>query len=76
MMYAERQTGNPSNGQSDERDYAVVKVCYYQRVLLNPQEHRRRWPYSILIFTALTSDTMVLLNMYPMAAMLNILCKG
>jgi hypothetical protein len=29
-----------------------------------------------LIFTALTSDTMVLLNMYPMAAMLNILCKG
>jgi hypothetical protein len=32
--------------------------------------------YSILISTALTSDTMVLLNMYPMAAMLNILCKG
>ena len=32
--------------------------------------------YSILIFTALTSDTMVLLNNVPMAAMLNILCKG
>lgn len=32
--------------------------------------------YSILISTALTNDTMVFLNMYPMAAMLNILCKG
>jgi hypothetical protein len=59
---------NPMNATTLLSKYAIAsEYCSSHRIT------NAAGTYSILIFAALTSDMTVLLNMYPMAAMLNIL---
>lgn len=73
MMHAKSaKPAKSSNGQSDERGYMLLsKYAITSEYRSTRRSTNAAGAYSILIFTALTSDTMVLLNNVPMAAMLN-----